>query len=473
MGRSQSILKGRGLDARVRSNEGIIMTQLASTHSEPDFVDPNAVSIPGTFSSRRAVIAAVAGNTLEWYDFAVYGFFALTLAKLFFPAGDATVSLLLTVATFGVGFIMRPVGALVLGTLADRSGRKAALSLTILLMALGTAMIGFAPTYATAGAWAPAIIVLARLIQGFSAGGEIGGATAFLIEHAPPERRGLYASWQQASQAGALLLGSLTGALLTGLLPQADLEAWGWRVPFLIGLLIAPIGLYIRFNVSETEAFKAILRERATRPETTFSPLRDTLGQHRAAVVTGFGITIAWTVCTYFFLVTMPTYAVRQLGVPQSASLLANSIGLALIILSAPMFGSWSDKLGRRPIMLGAACGILALCWPLLFWLTSQPSVVNLVIAQVIFAVLIAGFSGPAPAAMAELYPPAMRSTGLSIAYNLAVTIFGGFAPFITTWLIVQTGSPLAPAWYVMLAVFISLTTLVAGGSRLRAPPGR
>lgn len=444
------------------------MTQLVGTHSDPD-----AASATSTLSGRRAVIAAIVGNTLEWYDFAVYGFFALTLAKLFFPTGDPTVSLLLTVATFGVGFIMRPVGALVLGTLADRRGRKLALSLTILLMALGTAMIGLAPTYATAGAWAPAIIVLARLIQGFSAGGEIGGATAFLVEHAPPARRGLYASWQQASQAGALLLGSLTGALLTGLLPPADIEAWGWRVPFLLGLLIAPVGLFIRFRVSETDSFKAILRERAARPEASFSPLRDTLGKHRSAVVVGFGITIAWTVCTYFFLVTMPTYAVRQLGVPQSASFLANSVGLVLIVILAPVFGAWSDKVGRRPIMLAAACGILLSCWPLLFWLTHQPSVVNLVLAQIVFAVLIAGFSGPAPAAMAELYPPAMRSTGLSIAYNLAVTIFGGFAPFITTWLIVQTGSSLAPPWYVMLAAAISLTTLIASGNLIRRPDDR
>ncbi|QEL26240.1 MFS transporter [Bosea sp. F3-2] len=446
------------------------MTELAATHSDSE---PATATATGKVSRRRAVIAAVVGNTLEWYDFAVYGFFALTLAKLFFPTGDATVSLLLTVATFGVGFVMRPVGALVLGTLADRRGRKAALSLTILLMALGTAMIGFAPTYATAGAWAPAIIVLARLIQGFFAGGEIGGATAFLVEHAPPERRGLYASWQQASQAGALLLGSLTGALLTGFLPQAELEAWGWRVPFMIGLLIAPVGLYIRSRVDETEAFKAILRERAARPETTFSPLRDTLDRHRGAVITGFGITIAWTVCTYFFLVTMPTYAVRQLGVPQSASLLANSIGLVLIVVLAPVFGDWSDRVGRRPIMLASALGILLLSWPLLFWLTGQPSVFNLVLAQIVFAVLIAGFSGPAPAAMAELYPPAMRSTGLSIAYNLAVTLFGGFAPFITTWLIAQTGSALAPAWYVMLAAAISLSALMMGSNLLKATFGR
>lgn len=447
-----------------------MMTEITATDAVSEY---KAAAAAGSLSSRRAVIAAIVGNTLEWYDFAVYGFFALTLAKLFFPAGDATVSLLLTVATFGVGFVMRPVGALLLGTLADRRGRKVALSLTILLMALGTAMIGLAPTYAMAGAWAPAIIVLARLIQGFSAGGEIGGATAFLVEHAPPERRGLYASWQQASQAGALLLGSLTGALLTGLLPQAELESWGWRVPFLMGLLIAPVGLYIRSRVDETEAFKAILRERAARPESAFSPLRDTLDRHRGAVVTGFGITIAWTVCTYFFLVSMPTYAVRQLGVPQSASLLANSTGLALIVVLAPVFGAWSDRVGRRPIMLASASGILVLSWPLLFWLTSQPGAFNLMLAQIAFAVLIAGFSGPAPAAMAELYPPATRSTGLSIAYNFAVTVFGGFAPFITTWLIARTGNALAPAWYVMLAAAVSLAALIAGGKLLKAAFGR
>jgi MFS transporter, MHS family, proline/betaine transporter len=427
----------------------------------------------GTVSSRMAVIAAIVGNTLEWYDFAVYGFFALTLAKLFFPAGDPTVSLLITVATFGIGFVMRPIGALVLGTLADRRGRKAALLLTILLMALGTAMLAFAPTYATAGAWAPAIVVLARLIQGFSAGGETGGATAFLVEHAPPKRRGYYASWQQASVAGALLLGSLTGALLTGFLSQASLEAWGWRVPFLIGLLIAPVGLYIRTRVDETEAFKTALRERTATLDTAFSPLSSTLARHRTAVVAGFGITIAWTVCTYFFLVTMPTYAVRQLGVPQNMSLLANSVGLAVVLVLAPVFGAWSDKVGRRPIMVASALGIFLVTGPLLSWLTRQPAALNLVLAQGAFAVLIASFSGPAPAALAELYPSAMRSTGLSIAYNLAVTIFGGFAPFITTWLIAWTGSALAPAWYVIFAAAISLATLIVSGNLMKERFGR
>lgn len=430
-----------------------------------ELADPDAArfseSKPAMISGRKAVLAAVIGNTLEWYDFAVYGFFAITIAKLFFPTGDPTVSLLLTVATFGVGFVMRPVGALVLGSMADRRGRKAALSLTILLMALGTAMIGFAPTYATVGPWAPAIIVMARLVQGFSAGGEIGGATAFLVEHAPPARRGFFASWQQASQAAALLMGSLMGAAMTGLLSQAELEAWGWRVPFLAGLLIAPVGLYIRARVDETEAFKAILRERAASGAIAPSPLREAFWRHRGAVLTGFGITIAWTVCTYFFLVYMPTYAVRQLGVPQSAALLANGAGLAVLILLAPVFGALSDRIGRRPLLLGFAIAITLACFPLLSFVASRPGTGTLVMAQIAFAVLIAGFTGPAPAAMADLFPAEMRSTGLSIAYNLAVTIFGGFAPFIATWLIVQTGNPLAPAWYVTLAASISVITLL------------
>jgi MHS family proline/betaine transporter-like MFS transporter len=221
--------------------------------------------------------------------------------------------------------------------------------------------------------------------------------------------------------------------------------------------------------VDETEAFKAVLRERASRPDDSFSPLRDALTQHRGAVLMGFGITIAWTVCTYFFLVTMPTYAVRQLGVAQSAALLANSAGLVVIVTLAPVFGALSDRIGRRPLMLGSALALLVLCWPVLAWLTTQPGTANLVLAQILFALLIAGFTGPAPAAMAELYPPALRSTALSIGYNFAVTVFGGFAPFITTWLIARTGSSLAPAWYVMFATSLSIVALARLRPRLRA----
>lgn len=413
-------------------------------------------------ATSRMIPAAVIGNTLEWFDFAVYGFFALTISRLFFPTGNETSSLLLTVATFGVGFVMRPIGAVVLGALGDTHGRKAALSTTILLMALGTAMIGLAPTYADAGLWAPAWIVLARLIQGFSAGGEVGGATAFLVEHAPPGRKGYFASWQQASQAAALLLGSIFGAVLTGLLSPAQLEAWGWRVPFLFGLIIGPVGWYIRTRTHEPASF-----EEAKAVNLQTSPLRQVMGSYRKEIVAGFGVTIVWTVCTYFFLVYMPTYAVRTLKLPQSTSLWANGAGLLVLVALAPVFGALSDRVGRRPLLIGFAAAILVLAYPALWLLTALPSAATLTAVLVVFAVLIAGFTGPAPAAMAELYPPQVRSTGLSIAYNFAVTIFGGFAPFIATALIAQTGSALAPAWYVMFAAAASLVALLATSSVL------
>ena len=428
---------------------------------------PVAHGVQTRDARRRTILAAVIGNTLEWFDFAVYGFFALTISRLFFPTGDETSSLLLTVATFGVGFVMRPIGAVVLGALGDSRGRKAALSTTILLMALGTAMIGFAPTYADAGLWAPAWIVLARLIQGFSAGGEVGGATAFLVEHAPKGRRGYFASWQQASQAGALLLGSVFGATLTDVLTPEQLEAWGWRVPFLFGLIIGPVGWYIRTRTQESESFVQA-RAAARSQHSQASPLRRALGSYRKEIIAGFGVTIVWTVCTYFFLVYMPTYAVRTLKLPQSVSLWANGAGRMVLVVLAPFFGALSDRIGRRPLLIGFATAILVLAYPALWLLTAVPNPSTLTIVLLVFAVLIAGFTGPAPAAMAELYPPEVRSTGLSIAYNFAVTIFGGFAPFIATALIARTGNPLAPAWYVVFAAAASLVALLAAGSALR-----
>ncbi|WP_342361762.1 MFS transporter [Terrarubrum flagellatum] len=401
----------------------------------------------GASAHRRAIVAATIGNLLETYDFAVYGFFAVIISRLFFPAGDDTVALLLTVATFGVGFFMRPVGAVVLGGMADQRGRKFALSVSILLMALGTAMIGLAPTFASIGLWAPAIIVVARLVQGFSAGGEVGAATAFLVEHAPAGRRGYFGSWQQASQAAALLLGSLVGWTTTGLLSQSALESWGWRVPFLLGLLIGPVGFYIRAQTEDAKEFTE-----AKRPGDR-SALGQTLQFHKRSIIIGFGVTITWTVCTYFFLIYMPTFAIRQLHLPQSTSFFASSVSLALLLALAPVFGALSDHIGRRPLLIGSALTIALLTYPALAMLTAAPGLWPLLLFQIVFAVLIAAFTGTAPAAIAEICPPEIRSTGTSIAYNLAVTIFGGFAPFIATWLIAATGTPLSPAWYVSAAI--------------------
>ncbi|WP_211226828.1 MFS transporter [Amycolatopsis benzoatilytica] len=410
-------------------------------------------------SPHRAIAAAAIGNLLEAYDFAVYGYFAVTLSRLFFPTGDATTSLLLTVATFGVGFVMRPLGAIVLGTLADRRGRKAALSVTIVSMAVGTAVLGVAPTYAQIGAWAPALVVAARLVQGFSAGGEVGTATVFLTEHAPEGRRGFIASWQQAGQAAALLLGSLMGVVLTAVLSAQALQSWGWRIPFLLGLLIGPVGFYLRSRTHESAEFT----EARTQMEVSGrrSVLADTLRRHPRAVATGFAITITWTVATYFFLVYLPTYAQRALHLSATSALVATSAGPLVVVVLAPMFGALSDRIGRRRLLLGGATVIVLLTYPAMALLKVFPGAWSVLVFQIVFAIPIAAFTGPAPAAMAEVCPPQVRSTTVSVGYNLAVALFGGFAPFIVTWLVAATGNALSPAWYVVATCAVS-TVLIA-----------
>lgn len=406
-------------------------------------------------SSTHAIAAATVGNGLEWFDFTVYGFFTPIIARLFFPAHDEFTSILLTVGTYGVGFCMRPVGAVVLGVYADTHGRKAALTLTIALMAVGTALIGFAPTYAQIGIAGPLIIVLARLIQGFSAGGEIGGATAFLIEHATPGKRGFYASFQQTSQAISVVLGGICGTVVTQTLDPAALDSWGWRVPFLFGLLIGPVGFYIRQNVDETPTFTDQNVKKSA------SPLRDALRDHPRGIASGFGVTVLWTVCTYVLLFYMTTYATKQLGIPLRDAFIATTVGGLFLMVSCPIMGALSDRVGRKPVLLTAAVAIGVLILPLFYWLNAAPTLRTLVIVQSLLGVLLAAFTGPAPALMAEQFPAGLRSTGLSLAYNFAVTIFGGFAAVIVTLLIEATGTKLAPSFYVMAAAVVSALTLL------------
>jgi MHS family proline/betaine transporter-like MFS transporter len=401
---------------------------------------------------RRAIIATVLGNGLEWFDFTVYSFFAVIIAKLFFPTGSELTSLLLAVATFGVGFFMRPVGGMVIGVYADKVGRKAALSLTILLMAAGTALIGLAPTYDQIGLWAPALIVVARLLQGFSAGGEMGSATAFLTEYAPPEKRAFYSSWIQSSIGFAVLLGAAVGTFVTANLSAGALHSWGWRLPFLIGILIGPVGYFIRSKMDETPAFSAVAVE-----EKPDSPLAEVFRTYPRETFASFSMVVLWTVCTYVLLFYMPTYSVRTLHLPQSTGFLAGMFGGLMIMCLSPVVGALADRFGRRRFLSGAAALILVLVWPMFAYINRAPGLASLMVFQGVFGVLIATYTGPILAAFAELFPTKVLSTGLSVAYNFAVTIFGGFAPFFITWLIASTGSNMAPAIYVMIAAAISL----------------
>ncbi|WP_233799680.1 MFS transporter [Paraburkholderia sp. HP33-1] len=402
----------------------------------------------------RAVVAAVIGNALEWYDFAAFGFLTVVITPLFFPAANDYSSILLTTATFGVAFVMRPVGGIVLGLYADRAGRKAALSLVIALMTLGILLLAIAPPYSAIGIAAPVMVVLGRLLQGFSAGGEFGSATALLIEAAPFSKRGFYGSWQMSGQAAALLLGAVVGALIThGLSPDA-LKSWGWRVPFIIGLIIGPIGFYIRRHLADSEAF---LFAQKNAPRAT---LREVFTRHSGSVLCGLGLVIALSVTTYVLISYLPTFAVTQLKLPYAQSFYAVIVGNLLLAALSPLTGAWSDRIGRKALSLWSLALTFVLIYPLFAWLAGEPSVSKLVLVQALLSITLAGYYGPFGALIAELFPANVRSVGLALAYNVAVMVFGGFGPFVVTWLINATGSPLAPTWYVMAGLALSIVAL-------------
>jgi MFS family permease len=400
----------------------------------------------------RQIIAAVIGNALEWYDFVIYGFMTVIISRLFFPAESEYASLLIAMATFGVGFFMRPVGGVLIGLYADRHGRKAALQLIILLMTIATAMIAFAPTYAAIGIAAPAIMVLARLLQGAATGGEFASATSFLIESAPPERRGFYGSLQMVGQSISALTGATAGMLVTQGLTPEQIDAWGWRLPFLFGLLIAPVGLWMRRHLSETEEFLA-----AKEDTTQHLGLLAVLREHLRDVLVCFGLVVSSTIMFYVVLIYMPTYAKTQLNIPLKEAFTAQVAGLVCLTALIPLFGVLSDRIGRRIVLMVAALLYLVLTYPLMDWLLAEPSLMRLATMQVVLCSAIAVGFGAISTALAEQFPVRQRSTGLALAYNVAVMIFGGFAQLIVTWLIKATGSLLAPSFYVMFGATVGI----------------
>lgn len=419
------------------TNELSGIPQGADTQSE---LQPSAMS-------RRAVGAAIFGNVLEWYDFAIYGYVATIIARQFFPSGDDTSALLATFATFGIGFVARPLGGIIIGRMGDKIGRKAALLVTVLLMAVGTIGIGVIPNYQSIGLVAPLLLVVCRLMQGFAAGGEWGSATAFIVEWAPERRRGFFGSFQQASVAGGLLLGSAVAATCSTILSVDQMESWGWRLPFLLGILLVPIGIYMRSNIEETPHFRQA-------QEAPANPQPETPGWILAAKA--FGFTILWTVSYYVILYYMPTFTEKQVGLSRSAALWSNSLGLVILVVAIPIMGMWSDRIGRKPLLLACCVAFALLTYPLFALMLSSASIIAVVFVQLVFGLMIALFSGPGPAAIAEIFPTATRSTWMSTGYSLATTIFGGFAPFIATWLIGRTGSAISPTYYLIVAAIAS-----------------
>jgi MHS family proline/betaine transporter-like MFS transporter len=412
----------------------------------------------GAGQATRLIIAASLGNALEFYEILVYGYFALVIAKVFFPATDEAVSLLVTYATFGISFLARPVGALFLGAYGDRHGRKAALTVSILLMTVGTGLMTLMPSYDSLGLLSPALVIAARLLQGFSVGGEFASSTAFLVEHRP-DRAGFFASWQWSSQGLAALIATGFGVLLINTLSAAELQAWGWRIPFAFGLLIGPVGYYVRAHMTETPEF---LDAGATR-----APLRELfVGQWDRLLLT-IGAVVASTSSQYM-IVYMPTYAIKELHLSPSVSFSAAVAAAALQMVVVPFVGIWADKIGQTPIMIGAAVLFVVTAYPA-FMLVSTYTSFAVLVAMVCWLGLLKSFySGALPSLMAKVFPTATRVSGLSLSYNIGVAVFGGFAPSIAQALINVTGSKLAPSYYMMATASLSLVAVIVLRRRYR-----
>lgn len=425
---------------------------------------------------RRIVFSSSVGNALEWFDFLVYGYFATIIAKQFFPMQDEWLSTLLAIATFGISFLMRPLGAIVLGVYGDRKGRKAALTLAIALMMVGTVTMAVMPPYASIGIAAPVLILLARLVQGFAVGGEFGSATAFMVEHSA-SRRGYYASWQFASQGLAAITAAAFGSLLTAWMPPEQLNSWGWRLPFIFGLLVGPVGYYIRSHLDETPEFLALRQAREVREAAQETAgKRQALPQEKSAsfsnqwvnLLLAVGIVAQSTVGVYVLQLYMPMYAVKQLHMPAAASFGVVVLNGGLQFLLSPVMGALSDRIGRIRIMLTTSILMGVLIYPMFALLQSHPTIGWLLLLQGTAGIFKAAYSGPMPALMSEIFPTQVRSTGLSIGYSIGVTIFGGFAPTIVETFIHLTGDKLAPSYYVLIAAVLSGLSLVVVAWRMR-----
>lgn len=420
-------------------------------------IDTAAASAPtghDRTSVRRAVVAASLGNALEWFDIIVYAFFAVVISKLFFEGaqghGSEYVGLLLTFGTFALSYLIRPVGAMVIGSFGDRHGRKAALTLTIGLMTLGVALMAFAPTYDQIGVAAPFIILLSRLIQGFSAGGEFGSATAFLTESAP-DRKAYYASWQVATQGVSMLLAGAFGWAMNTLISHDALYSWGWRVPFFFGLLIGPIGFWIRRNLDDTQEFADA--------DTLSSPLGATFAHHFGRVLTA-AASVGVATMSIYLITFMPTLAQKNLGMPAWSGYVGAFIAGVVTFAVSPQVGRLADRVGSVQVMLPTAVVGAIVAWPLFRVLVSHPNVAVLTVAEVLIGLLMAFYFAPLPALVSSMFPVEIRTTGMSLAYNIGVTLMGGLAPIFLTWLVKNHGL-LSPSWYYVLVALISIVGLV------------
>jgi MHS family proline/betaine transporter-like MFS transporter len=408
--------------------------------------------------STKAVVAGTIGNVLEWFDFGIYGYFAPFIGRLFFPRSDPLASLFSAFAVLAVGALSRPLGAVVFGWIGDREGRRASLMATVLLMAGATFTIGILPTYAQIGVLAPALLIVARLLQGLSSGGEWGGSAAFMVEYAPENRRGFIGSFQQVSTGAGFFLGSLFGLAETSTMSPQTILDWGWRLPFLSGILLGAIGLYMRLQLEDTPKFKALIQ----RGERSRSPLMDSLRTQYAGIIVAFGYNVIQSVGYFTMLTFMPSFASEVLKLPPDRAFLSNSIQILVFVLSLPVMGAFSDRIGRKPMMLAATLVLMLATYPL-FQLIIKGSLFTIILCQLVFGIVLAAYCGPAVAATVELFPTRLRYTSTSIGFNLAVALLGMTSPMISTRLISGLKTPAAPGYVIIAASAISFGAVLFG----------
>jgi MFS family permease len=411
---------------------------------------PTSAASAANKLTKTNVAAVIAGNVLEFYDFTTYTFFAAMIGAHYFPSKDPFISLMASLATFGVGFAMRPIGGILIGAYADRAGRKPAMMLTVILMAIGMTAIALTPSYASIGPLAPILVVMGRLVQGFALGGEVGPATSFLIEAAPPNERGFYASWQLGSQGLATLFAGALGLFLSLILSARDMNDWGWRIPFFAGVLIIPVAMILRSRMPETLDLSA---------PTTHSNSREVLAalltQHTRPFVLAFLVISSGTIATYVSNY-MTTYAMTTLHLPASVSIAATLIvGLSVLVFS--LLGGWlADRIGRKPLLIWPKLVSILLAYPV-YWLMNEYKSATVLLCATALLVSIGSLGSVLLVAIPETLPRSVRSAGLAVSYALGVTIFGGTAQPVVAWLIHVTGDPLSPAWYLVVSGIVGL----------------
>lgn len=435
-------------------------------------------------SKRKVIISGMLGNGLEWYDYALYGHMAVIFSKLFFPQGDTSHNLIITLLIFAFGFLPRPLGSIFFGWLGDKYGRKKALTASMMMMALPTGCIGLLPTYEAIGIAAPILLTIIRALQGFSLGGAYSGSISYVVEHAPPEKRSTVGSVIKLSLVIGFLLGSLVSTIIASILGDAAFESWGWRIPFFFGVAIGFVGFYIRNHGEESPVYEKAKRDGALSP----NPLRDTFTKHFTKMMRAFFAYIFVTVPFYIIAIYTIAYSKNHLGLSQSDALLINSLAMASMFITIFPAARLADKMGRKWVLLMSITAMIVLAYPAFLLMQSglevsvdtsvSPAVttflhpanfMSVLIGQCILAMILGWYLGPIPATLVEIFPTSVRYTGMSLAYNLCA-ILGGFTPSIAEYMIKSSGSNMSIVWLMVGAGVVSFITIFTYKDRWREP---